>query len=165
MPRNIVYYMGIPICLVLAFVVAARLRWPGSEGDVPPQVAQQRAVWAAHAPAQYILNVDHSSGGRAPSWFTLSQVTRGKLDNVLCRLIDKGGSITECKVSNELNPLTVEQAFAAIEAAYRGKAAAVQVLYDAKAGFPVRIDVDPVATRNGDEWGLVIDVKTAAAGG
>ena len=149
-------YIGIPICLVLAFVVASRLRWPGSEGDVPPVVAQQKAKWTAAQPPQYILTVNHSSVS-GPSWFTLSKVKAGKLENVLCRRIETSGSITECAVSSSLFPITVEQVFASVEGAYRGKVQGIEVQYDARYGFPSAVHVDPVAERKGDEWSYEVE--------
>jgi hypothetical protein len=121
-----VRYIGIPICLVLTFVVTTRLRWPGSVGDVPQGLEQQRAHWAAQRPAQYILTITHTTAG-VPTWFTLSKVNKGVVVNVLCRRYETSGSITECAVSNSLYPLTVEQVFEAVEMAYRNKFRGIEV--------------------------------------
>jgi hypothetical protein len=154
-------YLGIPICLVLAFVVASRLRWPGSEGDVPPIVAQQRAKWQAARPSQYILTVNHGSVA-GPAWFTLSKLKGGTLENVLCRRYEANGSIIECAVSDSLYPITVDQVFAAVEGAYRGKVQGMDVQYDSRYGFPSAVHVDPVAERKGDEWNYAVEVSAVA---
>lgn len=155
-----VLYIGIPVCLVLAFVVATKLRWPGSEGDVPPQVAQQRAKWQSARPPQYILTVTHSTPA-GPGWFTLSKVKDSKLENVLCRRYEKDGSIGECVVSSSLFPITIDQVFDGVEGAYRGKVQSIDVQYAARYGFPASVNVDPVAERKGDEWSYAVELSAA----
>jgi hypothetical protein len=124
------YIVAIPVCLVLTWLITNWLRWPGSVGDVPQTVADQRAQWAAHQPPQYILTVTHNSGA-APNWFTLSLVKGGKVDNVLCRQYKRDDSIVECPVSEALYPITIEQVFAAIETGYRSKIRGIDVQYQA----------------------------------
>ena len=157
-------YVAIPVCAVLTFYVATRLRWPGSEGDVPAAVGQQRAAWQAHQPQQYILTVDHTSAASA-SWFTLSKVNKGKLENILCRRNEANGDITECKVSESLYPLTVEQLFDIVETGYRSKFHGVDVQYDARLGYPTSIRFDPREDRNGEEWGYAIELSELKDGG
>ncbi len=154
-------YIGIPICMVLAVVVASRLHWPGSEGDIPQALGQQRAKWVARNTAQYILTVNHTSATN-PTWFTLSKIAGGAVENVLCRRYDLGGSISECAVTDSLYPLTVEQLFEALEAAYRRKYNAVEVEYDAQSGFPAIARFDPVKDKMGDEWGYTVELRDAA---
>lgn len=157
-------YLAIPVCVVLTLYVATRLRWPGSEGDVPPLVAQQRAAWTAHRPQQYILTVDHTSASSA-TWFTLSKVNRSALENVLCRRNEANGDITECKVSESLYPLTVEQLFDVIETGYRSKFHVVDVQYDPRLGFPASVRFDPREDRSGDEWGYAAELSEVKDGG
>jgi hypothetical protein len=145
-------YFGVPICLVLTFVVASRLRWPGSVGDIPQALAQQRTMWDAHKPPQYILSVSHTSA-TAPTWFTLSSVAGGAVKNVLCRRYDRSGMVSECAVTNALYPLTAEQVFEAVETAYRSKYQGVEVQYDANYGYPASVRFDPQKEKIGDEWG------------
>jgi len=158
------YIVAIPVCLVLTFIVAGRLRWPGSVGDTPPSVAAQQAIWAARQPARYILTVTHTSG-TAPRWFTLSQVTQGKVGNVLCRRYERDDSIVECAVSEALYPITVEQVFAAIEMAYRSKFRGIDIQYDAQTGFPATLRFDPSPEKTGDEWGYDVELIAAPQGG
>jgi hypothetical protein len=157
------YVVAIPVCLVLTWLIAVGLRWPGSVGDVPQTVTLQRARWDARQPEQYILTVTHSSGV-APNWFTLSQVTRGKVGNVLCRQYKREDSIVECAVSEALFPITVEQVFAAIETGYRGKIRSIDVQYDAQTGYPTAVRFDPVLEKTGDEWGYDIELIPAPPG-
>lgn len=151
------YLLAVPACLALTLLVAGHLRWPGSVGDVPPTVAAQQAQWAAHRPERYVLTVTHTSAA-ARSWFTLSQVTRGKVDNVLCRRYAGDDMIVECPVSDALYPVTVEQVFAALDTAYRGKFRGIDVKYDAQAGFPATLRFDPSPEKTGDEWGYDVEV-------
>lgn len=158
------YIVAIPVCLALTFVVAGHLRWPGSVGDTPQSVAAQQAIWKARQPAGYILTVTHTSGD-ALRWFTLSEVTRGKVGNVLCRRYERNDSIAECAVSAELYPLTVEQVFAAIETAYRGKFRGIDVRYDPQTGFPATVRFDPSSEKTGDEWGYDVELLVRPTGG
>ena len=157
-------FIGIPICIVLTFVVTTRLRWPGSVGDVPQGLEQQRAQWTAHRPPQYILTVTHTSAG-VPTWFTLSKVNKGVVQNVLCRRYENSGSIIECAVTNSLYPLTVEQVFEAVEMAYRNKYRGIEVQYDARYGYAAMIGFDPDQEKTGDEWGYEVELVEAKEGG
>lgn len=162
--RMRIRYLGIPICLVLTFVVASRLRWPGSVGDAPLELQQQRAKWSAHRPQQYILTVTHTTAD-VPTWFTLSKVNKGVVENVLCRRYESGGSISECAVTNALFPVTVEQVFEAEELAYRNKYRGIEVQYDAQYGYAAMIHFDPDKEKTGDEWGYEVELAESKEGG
>jgi hypothetical protein len=157
------HIVAIPVCLVLTWLITNWLRWPGSVGDVPQTIADQRAQWAAHQPPQYILTVTHNSGA-APNWFTLSLVKAGKVDNVLCRQYKRDDSIVECPVSEALYPITIEQVFAAIETGYRSKIRDIDVQYDAQTGSPTVVHFDPATEKTGDEWGYDIELSPAQPG-
>lgn len=154
------YLIAIPICLGLTFMVTTRLRWPGTAGDLPVAVTQQEAQWAAKGPSRYILTVTHTAAGK-PTWFTLSQVTRGKLDNVICRRYEKNDSISECGVTDALFPITIDQVFEAVKSAYRSKLRGIDVQYDPRTGHPTGIHFDPVSEKTGDEWGYEIELSPA----
>lgn len=154
------YLIAIPICLGLTVMVTTGLRWPGTAGELPSVVTQQEAQWAAAGPARYILTVTHTAAGKA-SWFTLSQVTRGKLDNVICRRYEKNDSISECGVTDALFPITVDQVFEAVKSSYRSKLRGIDVQYDAHTGYPTAIHFDPMPEKTGDEWGYEIELSPA----